>query len=490
MEPQSPPTEPSQSPEPAPQPPFQPPQVIQPTVISPSLPSPAAPGYGEGGYVSAPVAMQLTRPPRSRKPLLFLVVLVGLLVLLGGGYLFAFYLPNTPPNLYKTSLSRTADAYDQLVKLTSLTQAKKYTSTAIDGSFSFTAASSASGDGSLSFKSDHNNAIGSVNFDVMGEKFTANIRSIKPSKQTNPDVYFQVSGIKSLLDNIGLTQEASLDGQWIAVDHTLLDSVSANLRSSQKAPTAAITPTEIQDAMNKVGAVNRQYLFTTDSKQAVLVRQKDLGTSQLDGRQVYGYQLGYNKTNLQAYVGALGKALDSSSLNTWAKQENGKSISSTLNVAKLQSSLSSAQPYSFTMYVDTHTKLVHSLRFTDPKSTDYFTIGQNYTGGTSYPFSFSYVSNHDPSNSATLKLTATADSSTSRVTVGLNANGKQSDQPFSVTANATITPGNDTVQVTAPANSKPVMELLQSLGLQDLLSSPATSAGASSSASNLFTLTQ
>ena len=420
--------------------------------------------------ISSPVVMggstisnNVEKKPSRKKTILAGAIVAALFLLLGGGYVFGMYLPNTPANVYKTSMSRTAAAYDSMTELVAAQSKVAYKSAEVSGDMKFTS-SGVSGEGTFTSKTDENNMEAAVNVNIAGEKATVDIRGIKKSGNDNPDIYLRVSGVKGLLDSIGADQYSNLDGQWIVADHTLLDTYTAALNEGDSANVSTPTTKQLQDALTKVGEVNRTYLFSTDSKSAVLNRKKDLGKSTQDGRTVYGYEVGYDKSNMKSYIQELGKALNKSSLNTWAMGTSGKSISETLQLDEMANSVGKTSgDYTFTMFVDSQTKLVHKLHFKNASSADYLEISQNYTGGNSYPFSLKYVSDGDKDNSGTLALDTTYNADKGTMTAKLNVSGKDNGSPLTLKANLNLTPSMSAVKVTAPTNAKPIVEVLSSL---------------------------
>lgn len=405
------------------------------------------------------------------------LVALTILIALGGGYIFAFYLPNQPGNVFAHSLKNTADGYDDLVGYEQLQASRQYKGSTTSGTLKLTG-QDFSADGNFSLDSSGNNMVGTANLDLAGEKLSANIRSLVANGQTLPDTYVQVNGVKPMLDVLGLNKYDNLDGQWVAIDHTLLQSLSNNAQTGHvSTPTAA----QIQDALTKIGTVNRTYLLSTQSNTAVLVNKKYLGKSKQDGREVYGYTVGYNKAHLKAYVAALGQALDGSSLNTWVKQASGKSISSALQPSRIDSLDGN---YTFTMYVDAKTKLPHAVRFPDASDMrNYLQFGLNYTGGKSYPFTLRLQTN-GIDTPVVFTATATLDTSANKLSIvaSLDISGSS---PMKIATSFTTVPSNQAVQVAAPSGAVPIAQVLAQLGF----SSGATSGSSSMfDTSNLFSL--
>ncbi|HSW80657.1 MAG TPA: hypothetical protein VLG47_07810, partial [Candidatus Saccharimonadales bacterium] len=283
---------------------------------------------------------------------------------------------------------------------------------------------------------------------------------------------------------------AKYDGKWIVIDHTLIDSYVSSLKSmasestgsditnADKSPTAA----QVQDAVNKVQTVNKQYIFTGDRSKAVLTQEQYIGKETVSGRTMYHYKVGYNKANLQAYVTAVGQALDSSQLNDWSKKvNNGKSISEAIDMKSLKDEINKADSkYTFEMWADKGTKLVSKLKFTDTKNAaNSVTISQDYTGGVVYPFSLGFSLKGDDGSTTTGLIGFTVNSSTNKVGMTLKADSKDSTGTASVNGSLDITPGNQSVTVEMPVGATPIMTILKSLGLGDMATPPKVPASIS-----------
>lgn len=421
--------------------------------------------------VSSPEGISSGKPKGKRLKWAIVAVVVLVLVL-GGGYTFAFYLPNTPSNVYKSGLTNTGKAADKLVDYMQQEQGKSYKSVSFDGKADVKSGSG-SGDATLSGAFDKSgNGTLNANIDIAGEHVQLNGRSVVAKGNTTPDLYLQVTGVKTLLDNVGMSSLDSLDGKWISVDHTLVDTYKKDFTQGfasglGNSDTQLPTLNQVTGTIADVQTVNKQYIFTTDSQKAVLTNQKFLGKETKDGRTLNHYTVGYNKAHLQAYVAALKTTLDASPLNDWSKKANdGKSLSESMNWSDLEKSVSNAKNnYTFDVWVDTKTKLINSVQFTDlSDSSTKFTIGQNYTGGTSYPLSLGFSDKDSSGNPETGILGLTVDTSTHKYTGAFSVSTKGNDAA-DVSATFTLTPGTTPVQVTAPENAESINDVLSQLGL-------------------------
>jgi hypothetical protein len=412
-----------------------------------------------------------------RKKLWLVATAIFVALLLGGGYVFGMYLPNRPSQIYNTSLANTGKAVDKLVSYATTQTAAHYKAASFDGTWKLKS-SSVSADGTLrgAFNSDGNGTL-AAKADVSGQNLTVNLRSIKASGNTSSDVYVQVGGVKSLLENYGL---GSLDSQWVSIDHTLVDTYASSLQQNSGslnslAGSKIPTSEQIDDAISKLQTVNKQYIFSTDSSKAVLTHPKFVARETKNGRSVDQYKVGYDKAHLQSYVAAVKTALDSSKLNDWAKQANNKSISESMDLSGLQNSIENAKAdYTFDIRVDVKTKLISSISFTDPKdSSSKFSIGQNYTGGSTYPLVFA-VSSKD--SQGTLNLTV--DTRTNKYVLDLTGTSTTKNST-SFAAHFSITPSNQTVNVSTPPNAQSINTIFSKLGLG------SASAGAGNALSGL-----
>ncbi len=417
--------------------------------------------------VGTPIS-PLSPTPSKRRWLLPAVLVIAVVLLGAGGYTFAFYIPNRPGAVYASSLKRTGEAVDTLVTYSNKQAQKQYKSYGVDGKISVTA-DSTSFDATLSGSVDlQANATATLSAGIMGQHVSVDLKSVHVAGSSSPDIYLRASGVKTALDAAGASSLDGLDGQWLSIDHTLLNSYAANYGNGMSmAANSLPTAAQSQDALAKIQTVNKQYLFTTNSTHAVLQNKKYVGKETKDGRSVYHYTVGYNKTHLKSYVDALSSALDGSSLNNWSKKANaGKSLSEALDVSSLKTAVDGAKAnYTFDMWVDTKTKLVQSVQFGDvasPGST--FTLAQNYTSGTSYPFTFSYQGKLTDGTTESSSLKLTVDTATDKETgvVTMNAGSTK------LGLNFTVTPSTKGVDVTAPTGAKSVADLLSGLGLGGL----------------------
>lgn len=426
-------------------------------------------------------------PRKLKKPLLVSGIAVIAAVLIGGGLVFGLYLPNTPDNVYGSGLDNTGKALDTLVAYTKSQENVDYKSFDFDGTLKV-----ASPGASFDFDSngsidDGGNATATMALDLMGNKGSADIRSVVAKGNTSPDVYFKVDGVKSYLDSNGLGSLDSLDGQWISIDHTLLDTYASQLKGMTPggvSPETTPSYAQVLDAETKVQAVNRQYIFTTNASTAVLANEKYVGQTKANGRTSNHYQVGYNRDHLEAYAKALAAALDASKLNDWSKQANkGRNLSDVTDLSTMESDTKTARAdYTFDLWVDTGTKLVSKVSFTDPESaSETFAVALNYTGGDDYPLVITFNGKDDNGNPQQFTFGASVNMKTNKANLNMNGSTKDSSGTTTIALNMNATPSKQDITVSAPTGAKSVNEILNELGLGGL-----SAGGSGSSDTPLF----
>ena len=437
------------------------------TVLAPTSTSQASPTVVNGNPVVSGVqptsASGVVSSGGGKKKWLIPGLVGGAAVLLlAGGYVFGLYLPNRPESLFSTSLERSGQAVDKLVDYV------KNADTAESDIYSGTFAVQSSGvslDATISGEGNKDNAKFTLDANVSGQKFTVDTVAIDAAQSDTPDLYVKVNGVKSLLESAGGAQLGALDGQWIGIDHTLIDTYlnqQEEALGTNSSLSTSPTDEQLKDAVTKLQTVNKQYLFGGDKDKAVVTYKKYVGEETKNGRAVKHYTAGYDKANLKAYVEATAKALDESKLNDWAKQQaDGKKLSEMLNIEELKSSIDKAKADdTFDMYVDVKTKLVQSVTFAMNDSKTSLTIAQNYTGGDVYPLELA-VESKDSASEGKAVLGMSVNTKSKELTMNLDFDMTGTTAKMDLK----ITPSDKKISVSAPTGAKPISDVLKQFGL-------------------------
>lgn len=396
------------------------------------------------------------------------------LVLGAGGYLVGYYIPNRPANVYKTALGNTAKGYDQLVTyLDDKELVEKSKTYEYEGDFKVESADFAT-DGTFRLKSDSKNTtfggdigMGTTRVEVEGMAKDA-------ANSDSPDLYLKVKGITGLGESFGMAQLDALNDQWIAVDHTFLDTYVKQIEQAGgiQEGKGLTTPKQedMVDAAKAVGTVSKKYLFATDDANAVLEMKEFVGKEEVDGKSTNHYKVAADKANLKAFVKALGESLDKSKLNAWAKDAYGKNLSEVLNVEGMQKSVDGIKDGdTFDVWVNTKTKLVHKFRFTEKENTkNYFELGLNYDGGDEKPLFLNVGSETDGQNT-TAKFVLTLNTATDAAKGDIDITTDDGESQNVFTVNLEGKPGTGAVAVEAPEGAISLSEALALIGLDGYL---------------------
>ncbi len=442
----------------------------------PSIPKTKSPAH-------APV--KVAPPKKSKKKLLLIAAVAAalLVLLLGGRYVFAVYLPNTPGNVYKSGLKNSADANDKLIAYSNAQQQTEYKSLSVGSEFwvkTPKVSTDTTTDGSFAKSSGQFQVAGSSK----GNTAKATFRIITKQGNTSPDLYAELSGVNKNLDIAGANTSDAKQGQWISVDHTLFDAYKGNLQPFRINPIGTYivltgkvpNPVQEQAAFAKVQVVNKQYLFSADPSKAVLTKGQFLGKDSIQGRTQYHYIVGYDKAHMQAYIAALGQALDDNQLNDWSKQaSNGKNLSEAMDLESLSSQIANAPPdHTFDVWIDAQEKLVGKIAFTDPHGkSSMFTISNNAETGPAN-FTIEHTEKNNSGYPKSAKLTIDINSSINSLGFTLDLKNKTAAGSTWITGSVSFKPDYAILNVTVPKGAKPITDTM----------SPANQGGEASGASS------
>jgi hypothetical protein len=391
-----------------------------------------------------------------------LLLLVPIAVLLLGGSAAAYlgyYVPNKPQNLWGKSMLNMGKGYDRLADyLKNYKGGKGYK---IGGSFKLSGAFASDGD--IDSLGDGSNSRSKVNISAGGVKLNLQVLTIKSSGQY-PDIYLKASGIDGLDQLLGTFDPAlgkslgSINNQWYFVDHSLFDQMS------QSSSPSTFSRADINEVVTAAEGPSKKYVFTDDKSKMAFVVKQQIGKEKQDNHSVYHYKIGVNKANLKAYNQELCTSLSKTKL--FKTLEGSSDAGQALKDCKDTSDIGSIKDSDTAdVWVDMRTKLVHKVRFAEKEKKDnYFDVFQDYQGGDKLPFGAAFNSSDGITGSINFNL----DMATNILTLdgSFNSTGQTKENG---NLNLKLEPNNSAVQVQKPANAKNIMQLLNDLGLSDLL---------------------
>ncbi|MDB5166653.1 MAG: hypothetical protein JWM37_725 [Candidatus Saccharibacteria bacterium] len=454
--------------------------TVGPTIGGGDMP-PAAPNPGQpavfGGGPQPPITNLPMGTPdngKSKKKKLIIIGIIALLIVLAAAatYVFAFYIPNKPENVWKTGLDRTGTTLSKLVDSASEDdKLKSYEKSEVTGSIDI---KSDDGSGSASFaaKFDPKNVDSGMdfNFTQSGETLNASakLKAALASGNEYPDLYFQITGLKDFGLDGYVPGISNYDGKWITVSSDTIKSLADQSGATSADNDKPETPTaaDIAELTKAVTKVGNDYVFTSDESKAVLTRQSFVAketTSQ--GVKAYHYKATLNKDHLKLAC----EALINSVYETKAFQKLASSDEKTDSAKKdsissckdsVESGVTSDQK-PFDVWIDAKYKLLHKVRIDDDDDAGtYVELGQSFKGGDVLPF---FVTYHGASDKTDVTWSHELNTKTYKSSGTINATSKDSSN-VSLKSTYTIAPYSGTIDSAAPSGTVPIETVMKQLG--------------------------
>ena len=395
-----------------------------------------------------------------KKPIIALIVVA----LLGIGFVafwFGYY--NNPTVVYSQAMKNTNKGYEKLIEYAKNEDGKNYKSASGTGKLNIKTQGT-NITGTMNYKSSANNSQFNAVVDLGVAKVNADVIQINNPKNGS-DYYFKVSGIKSI-SSLAASPEinkivSKTENVWIYVDPELAKGLEGSDQSSAslKEPTTE----QMLDAANKVGEVNKKYLFTTNNDNAVLKVEKAVGKEEVDGHTAFKYEMSVSSTQASAWIKAQFAAIKSSKLYDWMKQNDfAKTFDSAADESAKGAKLDTKN-MKLDMWVDAKTRLIYKIRIADKALADSYTdIGLDYKGGSKYPL-FMTLNYKYGQDTTKIKFQLTLDSDTDAMGLDLDAVSTGSSSG-TFKANFDVKPGNESFKIAKPANAKSLSQLLNELG--------------------------
>lgn len=403
-------------------------------------------------------------PPTDRKKgkkkfALFAVIIAALLIGGGGaGAYFGLYLPSQPENIWKSAMTNSGKVYDEAVAYAIKDREDK--AMRLEGSYDVDGAVESDGKISGEWKGLDGKINGELS--AAGLKIGFDARTIKATDDS-ADLYFKLSGLQGLgtLAGGGQIGEAinGVNNQWFVIDHTLVEqAVAAGGEEYSKEDVAAL--------LEKAGVPTKEYLLSSDPQKAVFEVREQIGSEKKEGRNTYHFKVGYNNDNFGKYVEALCSAVKDDKIGKVLLENEKKSCSDLGKDAANQKTDQTAD-----VWVDKRTKLPHIVRISDPKNAEsWVEIGQDYQGGDEFPMTIKLRSKEDKQN-LEVDIKAVVNTKTDAATLdGTFSMKGSSSQGISGKVSVKLTQSSDaSVKVDKPENAKSIIELMNSLGLGELI---------------------
>lgn len=282
-------------------------------------------------------------------------------------FLFVFYIPNLPTNVWNTGMSRTGKEMTALLEALADQEAtaglakSKYT---VNGSLDMNGkVSTINIDTTSDDTKTNTSAKVNVNVSDMPEmNLTADVKTQLPENAFLPNIYFKVAGFSNLGLDAFLPGINTYDNKWIAVEQDYLKQFEDTLEVGSSEGAENITEEDVLSIANDVNEVSQEYLFTSDPEKAVIVLDEFIATEESEGIKANHYKASIDKENAQDYCVALRTKL----LDNKVVKDNGlMSESSADDITKYckSSSEDTNANDTFDVWIDKKYKLLHKVRF-------------------------------------------------------------------------------------------------------------------------------
>lgn len=458
--------------------------MASPAANTPATPGPSAFGVGsmQGQGSAQPVGsgqpVVSNTPPspparKSKKKLWLGLGVAGLVLLLGGGFVFGYYLPNRPSAVWNTGLDRTGEALTAFTRSATETgKLKKLDNYQLSGKLAVESGSQGTYSGTFASKGGLTDSDSSLRLTVKHDGKTADFDAKLLTKQQKdnkfPDIYLKLSGLSSLgTDNV-MSYLTGIDGKWLFVSGDYLESVAENSASVSADNTKQLSKQEVADFAKAISSVAESYLLTSDPEKAVFEQRSYVGKESFGDVSTYHYTVGINVAHGKAFCQALGDAISGTAAykklitDTTSRQDRIKEI-----VNSCQDGFAETKPTdTFDLWIDRKYKLIYKVRIPDEgKTGSYVELGQRYQGGNKLDLFTNY---HNPTEKQDMKLTLSLDLDNTRLSGDFKMTS-DSDDHLVVTADFELKPYDGTITVTPPTKDIiDLRELFQSFESGDL----------------------
>ncbi len=408
---------------------------------------------------------------RGKKKLFAMGGALFAVLLLASGFVFGYYLPNKPDNVWKTGLSRTGKAVDKLV--INATEEKKLESYKKSEMMATIEASSKDFNysGSFTTKFDSTKADGALRVTLNeAGKPTGDVRldflSELPEKSQFPNIYFKYAGLKTLGADVYAPELVAYENKWIAVEESYLKSLGVTPSSKEEVEKEQITSADVAEFARAVSSVTSEYALSGDPNKAIFKQKSFVGKEKADGVSAYHYKVNVDEEHTKQYCRALIEKVYATNAIKKVPGTDGNSLAKEKDLAISDCQKSSSDELSdedeFDMWIDAKYKLIHKVRFTDKENKKtYIDLGQTYKGGDSFSLFAAY---HDDSGQIDAKLTLDTSIKSNATKGTISVKGGKEDR-YEVKVTLEAKPYSGDIKIQKPAGAIPIKEILDKLGV-------------------------
>ncbi len=442
------------------------PPVIPQTQTPPVSPLPTQP------EISQPQFQMASAPQnggKGKKKLIVIAsaVIFALLIAGGVGYVFGFYLPNKPENIWKTGIARTGEAVDRIITAsTEKAKLDQYKKSQISGDIQYkNNEGKFVGKFDVKFENTKANLDTSFNYENnLGDKVDISGKLLAELVEGSnfPNMYLQISGFAPFGFDAILPGISDLDGRWIAIEEPFLKSLNLTLPEGDINQNS-ITSDDTSLFVRTISATSNKYLFSTAPETGVFEMMKFVAKETLDdGMEAYRYEVKINDKNAISYCRELVENLFESELYKKLPNFNPDTIKVDKTYSLEQcddawgDSLKKLRTYD--VWIDSKYKLMHKIRFVDIEDAKKYTeIGQDYKGGDEISLFVRDYKDEQPNGSFIID--------TNLVTNITKAEFEFSDDEASIVMSLEAKPYDGTIDTSKPLDAIQIEEIFAAYGI-------------------------
>lgn len=414
-----------------------------------------------------------------KKKLLIGAVIAIVLLALPLGYVFGFYIPNKPENVWRTGLNRTGEALstlagtaldeEQVKKIVAnsyeMTADVKTESGNFSGDFAIEAdKTNLKSSSKLKYSiKEAENGDGQINIDYLGTT---------PKNALIPTTYFQVSGVDPKLVDQLLPGGGQYLNKWVRIDENDIKELAPEytdmIAGSNKDQVDKIEAQDITNLLKDITKHTSEHLFSTEPSKAVLNLKSVVGKEKDNNRDTIHYKASINAENAEKYCRAVATTFFDS--NVFKKiSESGSAATSKPSESQIADDCKkivadeAERRDTYDIWIDTKYKLIGKIRIYESKSStsSYVDVGQYYTGGDEIKL-YTHVVDEEEKNDLRIDIT------TNVKTYQTTLEGKLSVGTSAIDASMrmTIKQLQNPVKLDIPDNTVPFKQIIEQISNQ------------------------
>lgn len=434
--------------------------------------------FSSSPTVSQPTPSQALPPQktkRSKKPFIIAGLAVLALALLSGGYVYGYYIPNKPENVWKTGIDRSGDVLEKLVtESTSEENFESFKNSKVTGSLAFESGTFKAS-GSLDTRFNESRSDTDFKLKIEGEEeivsgkkeldLGLNLKTSLDQNKRFPDIFFRVSGLKEL-EGLGLLSPTmtEYDSKWIAVTSEYLEAQlppAAETDTLDFSPAEQLSAEEVSEIGQAVNKTLQEYVFNSDESKSIIKQKEFVGKEKLNDIKTYHYKAGFNAGNIAPFCKAMVENVMSTSGvvkffngDAAAKDEAKDEAIKSCNESVENEDIEDLESYTFDLWMDAKYKLIHKLRFTEEGEPGFVDFGQRYTGGDEVIF-FTEVDTEDLNFKSDLNINLESKKTTLRA----EAVGKSDSEDIKFNMSITIESHSGDIDGNRPDGAVDIQEI-------------------------------